>query len=154
MASDLGEDEPQSLMEPAQLTEDPMMSPAHAILPGPEKLLPGGPGKPLFLARPPILTPGDANLTSRDPTMLSPPSLRAYADRMQADYLRYRCVILLIDILNLIKVTMSRNVENSVHSRENVFTKMFNCYENPHMFESPLFIIFMQLPADKSLYSC
>merc|ERR1719220_1040873 len=72
------------------------MSPAQAILPGPEKLLPGpekllpGPGKPLFLPRPPILTPGDANLTSRDPTMLSPPSLRAYADRMQADYLRYR----------------------------------------------------------------
>ena len=122
MASDLGEDEPQSLMEPAQLPEDPMMSPAQAILPGPEKLLSGGPGKllpgpgkPLFLPRPPILTPGDANLTSRDPTMLSPPSLRAYADRMQADYLRYRCVILLINILNLIKVTMSCNVENSFH---------------------------------------
>ena len=107
MASDLGEDETQSLMEPAQLPEDPMMSSAQAILPGgPEKLLPG-PGKPLFLPRPPILTPGDANLTSRDPTMLSPPSLRAYADRMQADYLRYRCVILFINISNLIKVTMS-----------------------------------------------
>ena len=133
MASDLGEDETQSLMEPAQLPEDPMMSPAQAILPGPEKLLPG-PGKPLFLPRPPILTPGDANLTSRDPTMLSPPSLRAYADRMQADYLRYRCVILLINILNLIKVTVSCNVENSVHSRENIFTKMVNGSENPQVF--------------------
>ena len=138
MASDLGEDEPQSLMEPAQLPEDPMMSPAQAILPGgPEKLLPG-PGKPLFLPRPQILTPsGDANLTSRDPTMLSPPSLRAYADRMQADYLRYRCVILLINILNLIKVTMSCNVENSVHSRENIFTKMVNGSENPQVFKAP-----------------
>ena len=144
MASDLGEDETQSLMEPAQLPEDPMMSPAQAILPGPDKLLPGpekllpGPGKPLFLPRPPILTPGDANLTSRDPTMLSPPSLRAYADRMQADYLRYRCVILLINILNLIKVTMSCNVEISVHSSENIFTKMVNGSENPQVFKSPL----------------
>ena len=151
MASDVGEDEPQSLMEPAQLTEDPMMSPAQAVLPGPEKLLPGpekllpgpgkllpGPGKPLFLPRPPILTPGDANLTSRDPTMLSPPSLRAYADRMQADYLRYRCVILLINILNFTKVTMSCNVENSVHSRENIFTKMVNGSENPQVFQSPV----------------
>ena len=116
MASDLGEDETQSLMEPAQLPEDTMISPAQVILPGPEKLLPGpekllpGPGKPLFLPRPPILTPGDANLTSRDPTMLSPPSLRAYADRMQADYLRYRCVILLINILQC-------NVENSFEGK-------------------------------------
>ena len=102
MALDLGEDETQSLMEPAHLPEDPMMSLAQAILPGPEKLLPGGPGKTLFLPRPPILTPGDANLTSRDPTMLSPPSLRAYADRMQADYLRYRCIILLINNFDLI----------------------------------------------------
>lgn len=49
------------------------------------------------LGRHPVLTTGE--LTGgggggggggRDPAMLSPPSLRAYADRMQADYLRYR----------------------------------------------------------------
>ena len=33
---------------------------------------------------------GDLTGGGRDPAMLSPPSLRAYADRMQADYLRYR----------------------------------------------------------------
>ena len=49
------------------------------------------PGKPLLPPRHPVLTGGDGNLTgARDPTMLSPNSLRAYADRMQADYLRYR----------------------------------------------------------------
>ena len=41
----------------------------------------------------PVLTTGDLAVGGggRDPAMLSPPSLRAYADRMQADYLRYRC---------------------------------------------------------------
>ena len=49
------------------------------------------PGKPLLPSRHPVLTGGDGNLTGgRDPTMLSPNSLRAYAERMQADYLRYR----------------------------------------------------------------
>ena len=49
------------------------------------------PGKPLLPPRHPVLTGGEGNLTGgRDPAMLSPNSLRAYADRMQADYLRYR----------------------------------------------------------------
>ena len=68
--------------------ESPRMREANNLIVGEANMAEAifSPGKPFFVPRQPILCGGE----ERDPTMLSPPSLRAYADRMQADYLRYR----------------------------------------------------------------
>ena len=81
MSGEDGEDESPRLREPANL----MLGEANM----PETVF--SPGKPLLLPRThQTMTAGEGTLTGGDPAMLSPPSLRAYADRMQADYLRYR----------------------------------------------------------------
>ena len=80
MSGEDGEDESGRLREPNLMLGEAAM---------PETIF--SPGKPLLPPRHPVLMGGDGNLTGgRDPAMLSPTSLRAYADRMQADYLRYR----------------------------------------------------------------
>ena len=75
MSGEDGEDESGRLREPNLMLGETAM---------PETIF--SPGKPLLPPRHPVLMGGDG----RDPAMLSPTSLRAYADRMQADYLRYR----------------------------------------------------------------